>query len=400
MRTVWTLAKKDLLRRFRRPLSVVIPLAFPLVFAALLQVTFGGRTGPPKVELLVKQQAADPVGELISGHLSSPQIARYFDVETVNGDGRSRLEKGDASALLVLPLDLTEALIAGRPVEVELIRNPAQQLLPEIAEITAPVLLDSLTLAADVLRGGTEGGETVALERLRPGNARFISPPRVALETTVAEDPGAGAVARPAVRVFLMMLPGISVYVMFLIGDFSMRDLHVEAHQGTLSRILRGPVGPRAILLAKAVSTALILCVAAAALVAIGWMITRQPADPRAMALLSGGLIVAATGLSAMLHSATRDGHRASTISTFVYLVAAFVGGSFMPLERLPEVVQTVAPLSLFYWPISGYKSLLVEGAVITDILPQVALLTVFGGAMLALGSSILERRFRSRGVA
>ena len=146
MRRVLLMVRKDLLRQVRSPLAILLLLSFPLVFASLLALTFGAGSTPkmPKVQLLVE----DLDGSFLSGALisavTSEQMGTYFDVETVGSEGLGRIERNDGSALWRIPEGFQQELIDGTPVEFELIRNPAQSILPEIAEQGLAVLSEAL----------------------------------------------------------------------------------------------------------------------------------------------------------------------------------------------------------------------------------------------------------------
>ena len=44
-------------------------------------------------------------------------------------------------------------------------------------------------------------------------------------------------------------------------------------------------------------------------------------------------------------------------------MIMAFIGGSWMPLEMLPAFVRRLAPFTINYWAIDGYKRLLFADA-------------------------------------
>ena len=63
-----------------------------------------------------------------------------------------RIEDDDGSALLRIPEDFSVNLIEGNPTSLELIRNPAQGIMPEVAEQLAGVLAEVLSSGSRVLR--------------------------------------------------------------------------------------------------------------------------------------------------------------------------------------------------------------------------------------------------------
>src|SRR6185295_5584346 len=209
MGAIRLMVAKDLRRRMRAPLGLLIVLSFPIVFSLLIALSFGGHGERiPKIQLPVENLDDEPAGNAILSALTSEQMAEYVDAEVVGAEGRSRLEKGEASALLVIPKGLTRDLIDGKPVTLSLVRNPAQGILPEIAEQMLRVLTDVFDSGAHVLRGPLDElapftrkgsikitdeaviGIALAVKRTVDASDRFLSGPALALRTTTPSPGG------------------------------------------------------------------------------------------------------------------------------------------------------------------------------------------------------------------
>ena len=101
------------------------------------------------------------------------------------------------------------------------------------------------------------------------------------------------------------------------------------------------------------------------------------------------------TGTAAVLYGLARDEGRGSTIAAVLYLMLAFAGGSFVPIDSLPSGVRALAPVSPFYWGTAGYRTLLRDGGTVPDILLNAAILAGLGVTCLALGAVFLGRTLR-----
>lgn len=406
---------KDLLRRRRAPLSVLVMLAFPVLFAGLIALTFG-RSGDavPKVKLLIEDRDGELVGTLVRGAFGNEEMARYFTVEEVGEEGVARLEAGEASALLRLPAGLTDALLDGQPATLELVRNPAQSILPEIAEQISSVLAEVLSSAAYLLRGpleqirplrdldeappdATVATIAVSVNQLLSPGGKYLFPPVIQLETAKAQEAEESADkpgTSPMVSIFLFILPGVAVYSIYSLGDLAMRDLLVELRLRTLHRQLASPAGAGTVVAAKLVVTALIALLSLLLLAGLGAVLLGRGVDPAGFVVLSLLLVVSVAGMSALIYGLAGSEKRGSTVGTLVYLVLAFSGGSFLPLDNLPASVRAVAPASPFYWATEGYRQLL-DGATLLDLGPHCAVLALLGLLLLAVGVQLLQRRVR-----
>ncbi|MEE9127870.1 MAG: hypothetical protein V3U11_12085, partial [Planctomycetota bacterium] len=152
MSTLLLMVRKDLLRRRRSPLGYVVALMFPLVFSLIMALAFGRGTVTPRVHLLVENRDDGMVGGFLAGAFQSDEMAEYFEIELVGEEGRARMEQGDASALLVFPESFSEDLLNGTPVALQMVRNPAQSILPQVAEEVGSVLVEALSAGSRVLR--------------------------------------------------------------------------------------------------------------------------------------------------------------------------------------------------------------------------------------------------------
>ena len=423
MGVIALLVVKDLKRKLRAPLGLAVTLSFPIIFAGMIALVFGTHGGSvPKVRLLV--QNADE-GGLLSGALVSAlnekRMAEYFDVKVVQEEGAALMEKGEASALLRIPKGFTRDLIEGRPVSLGLVRNPAEGILPEIAEQIARILTETLNGGSRVLRRPLDGirpylqGDqlrmtdesvsaiSVAFKRSIEGARTFLMPPVITLEGAFTTKPAEGADKKRSdgfSQIFRLILSGMAVYALFLVGDQGMRDILTETAGGTLKRQLAGPITVGTFVLGKAVFTAVLSLAAVVVLSIVGLLAGGGGADPLGFLVLSLTLTLAVTGASATLYGFARTERLGATMASVVYLVFAFAGGSFLPLESLPASVRAVSPFTPFYWGTQGYRTLAENGTGLADILPNAAALAGFGIVLLAIGIRALGRAVKRGGAA
>lgn len=415
-RVLLLLVKKDLLRRWRSPLGVIALIAFPLVFSGMLALAFsGGDAGPPRARLLVEDRDGRLAGGFIRQFLGAEQVRDFLEAVEVGEEGLEMIENGEAAALLRIPEGTTAKLAAGEAVTLELVRNPAQGILPEIAEQTAAILADVLSILTRLLRQqlgrlGTDvssfedlGDVTdedfarlaVSLRRAFEQVGGFITTPPLKLETATLgeekdeEEDGGGA---PTFNVFLLILPGISIYALFLIGDQMMRDVLTEATAGTLSRQLSAPVTARQVIAGKLVVTCVVAAIVLSILAAIAGFLAPKPVDLAAFVSLSLALVLAVTGFAVLIYSLAKTERQGATISALIYMFLAFTGGSFVPLDNLPRALRAAAPLNPFYWGTQGFQKILDEAA-FADVAASVAVLAGIGLVLLFAGATLLNRK-------
>lgn len=416
---------KDLRRRARAPLATLILLLFPLVFAGLIALTFGaGEAKAPKVRLLLEDRDGGLVGQLVGSAFQQGEAQKYFEVKKVEplrpgagGDDASRLEKEEATALLRLPAGFSDDVLAGRPARIELVKSPAQSILPEVAEQVTTVLAEALSSASRLLRGpldqilstpaGAGAGPSdqrvaeiaVLVNGVATRSQPYLFPPVITLETAAPaapQDDGKPAAPSSGTSIFLLMLPGIAVYSLFNLADQMMRDLLVEARLKTLRRQLAGPLTAGRVLAGKALATAAIAGIALLVLTAVAALAAGRALGGVSLAgylLLSFALVAAATGFASAVFGLARGEKQGATLANLLTLLMAFAGGGFIPLNSLPAALRALSPYSLVYWAADGYRKLVLDGAGLRDLLPNISILAVAGLLLLALSAPLWQRR-------
>jgi len=420
MRILFHLVAKDLLRKMRSPLGLIVVLCFPLIFAGMIALAFGHGDSIPKVRMLVANEDDGLLANGVASVFTSQQAAKYFDGKTVTAaQGRALMEDGKGSALLTIPKGFTKDVLDGKPVTLTLLRNPAEGILPEIAEQTVGALTDVLDGGrrvfdkplADLRPLFKDDGKapsdadiiaiSLAVKRAIDGMSVLVFPPVIALESEMlgnakpAPEKKAKKQGDAPSSIFLLVLPGIAVYGLFLVADQGMRDVMTERTLGTLRRQLAGPISPESIILGKAVYTAALAVMTIVVIGGVGAAVLSTPVSLPAFLLLSLALVLAVTGTTAVIYGVARTERQASTLGNMIFLAMGFLGGGFIRVEGLPAAVRGIAPFTPLYWGTQGYQALLEKGAGVEGVAMHVGVLSLMGIVFLGIGAAALRRTAR-----
>jgi len=414
------LVAKDLKRKARSPLGLIAVLCFPLLFAGMIALAFGKGGSIPKVRMLVANEDDGLLANGVASVFTSQQASKYFDGKTVTtAQGRALMEEGKASALLTIPKGFTKDVLDGKPATLRLLRNPAEGILPEIAEQTTGALTDILDGGrrvfdkplADLRPFLDDDGKapsdadivaiSLAVKRAIESMSGLVNPPAIALESemfnnvTATPEPIKKKSGDAPSSIFLLVLPGLAVYGLFLVADQGMRDVMTERTLGTLRRQLAGPVAAESIILGKAVYTAVLAGLAIVVIGGVGAAVLTTPVSIPAFLLLSGALVLAVTGTTAVIYGVARTERQASTLGNMIFVAMGFLGGGFIRVEGLPPAVRGIAPFTPLYWGTQGYRALLENGAGVAGVLTHVGVLALMGIVFLGIGTAALRRTAR-----
>jgi ABC-type multidrug transport system permease subunit len=459
MSAVLLLSLKDLRRRLRAPVGFIVLLIFPLAFAGMIGLAFGPRgagSGLPRIRVLLVDQDQDFLSGFLNNASNNPEFNEQFELVSVptEEEARRMMEDGEASALIVIPDGFTADLLDLQAASLTLVKNPAESILPQVVEETvavSAVFLDTgVRILGEPMRAVGEAFEGVdedaslfpSDERITPlilelmGRVRplsqYVFPPIVIFDTvdedelplSVVLTAGAGetvadleerarAVAGsdaageagdsgPGFNIFGFLLPMVTLMSILFMGDNGMRDLLVEQKTGTLSRLFSSPAGVSRVLAAKVVVT-LLLCAAGMAILAVvglalGWI--SSSVSLAGAVVQVGAIAFASTGLAALVYGFARSERSASAFHSVLVIAMSLLGGSFVPLDQMPAVLQSVAPYTINYWGIEGLLNLTVRNGGVRAVLTHAAVLLAFGTVGVTIGWIRLSRRFAAGGVA
>ena len=354
---------------------------------------------------------------MIRSSFSQQKGAQHFEVQPADdrAAGMKLVEDDKVSACLLIPKGFSDSLLAAHTTSLELVKNPAQGIYPQIAEEYVKVLAQLAGAAVRVLgspiqeirdaaRGTNRPTEafvsrtSVAISRRMNGVARYALPPAIKLEKAKApEDTKKKDDATPF-RVAVFVLPGMAVFSLLTLALVSMSDFHREGAHGTLSRQFVAPVPFRSIILGKVGATWILSLISILILALIAALWAQVGVSIAGFVLLSISLALAATGFAALIHSLSSSERAGSTVGSILVMIMSMAGGSFIPLESLPAVVRRIAPFTLNYWGSGGYRDLLFSSATLRDLVPNLLVLTGIGVACCTVAILRFTRRYATGG--
>jgi ABC-type Na+ efflux pump permease subunit len=290
-------------------------------------------------------------------------------IERVNQEeGRRRMDKGSASALLIIPKGFTNALMESKPSSIQLIRNPAQRILPDIIEEMVSMLADGAfylqAVAGDQLRmvstsrESTDAGVaeiSMRFNRIVRDLQKSLNPLLIQVQNKVIEDkndrPGAFAA---------MMMPGLLYMAVFFIAGGLATDVWRERTSGALRRVATTPSSMGIFLAGKMLAAAIVLAIVGAFGLTLARLLVNLPIANFPLA----ALWIAASGtglylLMMILQSLASTERVASLLSNFVMLPLTMLGGSFFPLDIMPKGLASIGRLTPNGWSIQQLQGIL-----------------------------------------
>jgi ABC-type multidrug transport system permease subunit len=409
VRFVWISALKDLRRLRREPIALAVWVGIPLFIALLLNLVFAGGAATPQGRLLVVDEDGSFVSSLLAGAFSQGPLGKMFVVEKVEREaGWKRIERGDGSALLLIPKGFGQAFLRQEPTQLKLLTNPSQRILPSIVEETVSMILEAgfylQALFGDQLRliaaGPPQGAAmlsdqtvaelSVAMNRAGARLHAYLDPLLIELETKVIEKPSLTQ-ANFGVAYF----PGMLFMAVLFIAMGLSGDLWKERAQGALRRLVVTPARLGAFLAGKLLSAAVVLFfLGLAALLGARWLLNMQASNllPAVFWVLFGGVALFLLMLLLQIHASSERG--ANILATLAIFPLGMLGGSFVPFEMMPDWLAAIGRLTPNGWAVVQLQAILTNSIEPGRLAAAFAFLALFSALTFLLALRRLRRRF------
>jgi len=351
--------RKDLSRWRQDGMAVVFWLGIPLTIGGLMtaMADSGGGSSPTAV-LLIHDQDDSLLSGAIAAAYSQGQLSQLIAVEQVSLEqGTERINAGEASGFLIIPEGFTAAFLNEDPVTLTLETNPSQTILPGIIQDVTEILLD-LGFYAQALFGPE-------IDRIQNADAETVPDDVLAAELAVQFQSKIGTVSphllppafdvqivepppsAPRPDIALLFLPGIVLMALLFSAQSMSADYWKERDTGALRRLVSTPEALSGFVYGKALAAAVTIALLGGITLTLGFLYHEIAWTKFIPAML--WITVSGVGLFAwfaalqMLFPNQRSANLVTSILLFPLLM---MGGSFFPLDVLPEWIAAIGRLS------------------------------------------------------
>ena len=351
--------KKDLARWRQDYVAILIWLGIPFMIGGLITAMVdGGDDGGPMGTLLIADLDDTLVSGVVAAAFGQDELSGLLGTKMVTVDeGTALIEAGDASGFLNIPAGFQDALINDTPVVLTLKTNPSQTILPGIIEDITGVLLDAgfylqaafgaeiaeitdtteLTEPTDLVVSGIAVKIQNKIAKLGP----MLSPPL--LDLTIVEPPP----AEPQPDYALLFLPGVVLMALMFSAQGLSADFWAERESGTLRRLVSTPGLLSGFVLGKALAAGVIMGFIGGATLLLGFLyhdLVWNKLLPSVLWIAFAGIgLFAWFSALQMLLPTSKAANLFTTILVFPLLM---MGGSFFPMEALPDWLAAIGRLS------------------------------------------------------
>jgi ABC-2 type transport system permease protein len=397
MKTIWYIAKKDLLQVLKDRNSFFLLLAVPLVLIAVIGLAFGNIFGSGSsqitITVAVNNQDSGYVGASIVNALKINTDQLKVTVNSYNSSGQVTDQVANGSnvnAGVVIPAGTTDKVNAAAQ-NGTTPKNLVQfYALPSNNDPRATIIQNIVTnVLTSELAGNSAVGQVYRVCN-QPGN--HCSPGTINSQTIASNVGQVSAVggqsavqaltAGKAVKInsFDQLVPGYAVFFALFGINAAAATILQEKEDGTFRRLLIAPVQKYALLGGKLLAQFLLTLAQLAVLFVVGYFAFHLDIGswPAVIALLICTSF-ATTGLGILLVSVVKTRRQLNPIVTLVVLITSAIGGAWWPLFLEPQWMQQFAKLGVTAWAMEGLNGVMILDKDFTQVLPDVLGLLAYG---------------------
>jgi ABC-2 type transport system permease protein len=397
MRVALLVALKDLRQRLRDRTALLVAVGAPLGLAVIFSQLLAGATDFHATYVVADMDGgrlAKVLRDDVIGSLADAGVATVVDVPT-EAAARAAVEDGTADAAFLVPAGFTTAISAGQAATLEVVGAQDAGLATEIARAVAQRFGDGVVavqLSVATATGLAAGAGAVP-------DAAFQG--RIVAAATSAAAPLVLADVTAELRQVTWSTyfsASMAILFLFFSAQIGLVSLFEERRQGTLGRILAGPVRPWTILAGKTLgSFALGVLAMTLLVVATTLLINAAWGPPLGVALMIVAAVISAVGISTLVISFTNTAEAAGAASSAVAITLGILGGTFSPTAQAPEIMSALALLTPHGWFLRGLGEMAGPNGTVADCLPAVGVLLAMGLVTGSIGMARARRLVRAR---
>lgn len=373
MRRFRALIKKELTHMVRDPRTLIFVFMMPILQLVLLG--YVNNTDFTNIPTAVDNEDGSPASRQLLDAFNSTGYFAYNSTAHSQTEVNTLIAGGQAKVGIVIPSDYSQNLNSGHTADVLVLLDGSD---PTIA---------SAALSAAQLAGQAHGASVRAQNlALQGGSADGNTP--IDVRTNVLYNPD--------LLSSYNIVPGLIAIILFQTAT-SLTALSIvrERERGTIEQLIVTPIRNWELVVAKMIPYVLVSFADTFLILLVGTLLFGVPIRGSLLLLLAltGLYLLPTLGYGLVISTMAQTQQQAQLMIMPLMLPAFMLSGYIFPIASLPIVLQFVGYLLPTTYFIYVMRAVVVKGVGLSLILPQTAILAVFGIALVALAAW----RFRKR---
>jgi len=370
---IFSIIRKEFIQITRDRRTLIFTLLMPLVQMVLLG--YAANSDVKNVPLAVLDQSRTAQSRAL---LDAFRSTGYFVInyEVTNERGLERLiDEGQAKTGLIIPPDYGQKVARGQSVSVAFIIDGSD------SSISAGAL------AAARLIGQTQSAD-IQIQRLSRQAVSLSAASAIDVRTQVWYNPD-------MVTTFIMIPAMVGLILQSITSTLSASAIVRERENGTIEQLIVTPVRAWELIVGKLFPYTFIAFFDVLEILVLGTLWFHVPIRGSIGLLLALAALFLITSLSMglLISTAARTQREAQTLGMIIQLPSMFLSGFFFPIAAMPQFLQWVSVLVPLKYFMIIIKAIVLKGAGLQLLMPEVWALIVFALVTMILAVSRFTKR-------
>ena len=370
----------------------------------------GNSSGLSNIPVIIVNLDHEQLGDALADVFSSEELADLME-PSASADpemARRLIDEDQAAAAVIIPQGFTRSIIPAdgtmfdanyvqpEPVKIEVYTNPSR---PTSAGVVKAIVDEFVSRVEEGRTSGmTSILQLIASSLLTPQTAESearelfqnVDQSESTVITLKKNQEGAEAIE---FDILAYMAPGMALLFLMYTVSYGGRSILAERSQGTLPRMLVSPTNPSQILGGKVLGIFLtgvaqvgILILASSMFFGVKW------GDTLGVIMLILAAVFGATGWGMLITALARTPAQIGSIGSALMLIFGILGGSFIQLENMPPLIQTLSKITPNAWGLDGFTTLALGGT-LPNLREPITALLIMGTVLFGVAVFLFNRQ-------
>ena len=363
------LIRKELTQMRRDPRTFIVALVMPILQLVLLG--YAANTDVRNVPTVVFDQSKSKASRSLLDAYSATGYFQLNFIATNDDDLNKMISGGTARVGIVIPPDYESDLASGKTAQVAVLIDGSD---PTIAQTA---------LSAATLVGQSQGTSIRLLQLQARGLASGI-----AASSPLEVRPR--VLYNPDLLSSYNTVPGLLAMILFTTTtNLTSASIVKERERGTIEQLIVTPIKNWELIVAKIIPYVLLSLVNVIVILLVGtfWFSVPIRGSFTLLFALTGLYLVPNLAIGLLVSTVAKSQQQAQMMIMPIMLPSMFLSGFFYPIAALPVVLQFFSKLIPMTYFIVIARSLVVKGAGIEQLMPQVLALIAFSLVLMAFAA-------------
>ncbi len=380
----FNIMKKDLLEMTRNRLGMMMMVIMPLLLLAMFGFIYPNTTAAPQnlpvaiVDLSHGQDSASFIAQLQAASNNSVKM-NFRTLESVD-DARTMINRGEINGAIIIPADFGTSALLGKTANVTVLydnSNPSvgAEVMGEASGLIGGV--SGMKSAITVMQLGVKANETID--------------PQAVLQPYTAQAQG----TIPGSNYFNFLAPGMLIMIVMMSAMTGIPEgISQEKERGTFDGVLSAPIDPISIILGKTVALTIsgfIQGIMVMIIAVLFFGVTVQGSILIVFLLLFLA-VFSFIGIGILFTSVAGDQKNSIMVINILMFPMMFVSGIMFPVQQMPWFMQWISELIPVTYAADAMRKVMILNAGLQDVLPQIAILVVFGIITMAVALPVFKK--------